>query len=84
MRELFALILLAASTTAFAQDNVSIDCAAFQKQPNGSYRVISPTTVKIGNSTMQLSNTTFGPHTLNIGGADLYEAISHKCPGTNT
>jgi hypothetical protein len=85
MRLTLATAILAASTAlAAAQDNTTIDCSAFQKQPNGSYYVGGSTTVKIGTATMTLSSMAVAPRSVSLGGIDLYDAIDRKCGGSPT
>jgi hypothetical protein len=85
MRLTLATAILTASTTlTVAQDNTTINCSAFQKQPNGSYYVGGSTTVKIGTASMTLSSMAVAPRSVSIGGADLYDAIDRKCGGSHT
>jgi hypothetical protein len=90
MRILLALgVLMTSAVLATAQDDVSVDCAAFQKQPDGAYRVIAPTIVKIGTSTLILSSSVI-PRDAKIGNAEVYDALDNKCaaaqqqPGQST
>jgi hypothetical protein len=79
MRTLLALgFLMTSAVLATAQDDVSVDCAAFQKQPDGAYRVIAPTIVKIGTSTLILSSSLI-PRDAKIGNAEVYDALDNKC-----
>jgi hypothetical protein len=82
MRTLLVFGLLAASIAySLAQDDVSIDCAAFQRQPDGTYRVISPTIVKLGSSIIILSTSVIGPQGTKAN-ADAYDVIESKCGAT--
>jgi hypothetical protein len=70
---------------SFAQDDVSIDCAAFQKQPDGTYRVVAPTIVKVGSSVTILSTSVIGPQSgsqSTKASAEVYDAIENKCGET--
>jgi|SRR5580693_6670865 hypothetical protein len=79
MRTLLALgFLMTSSVLATAQDDVAIDCAAFQKQPDGAYRVIAPTIVKMGTSTFIFSSSVIPPDG-KIGNAEVYAALDGKC-----
>jgi hypothetical protein len=73
--------LVALIAYSLAQDDVSIDCAAFQKQPDGTYRVIAPTIVKVGSSVTILSTSVIGPQSTKAN-AEVYDAIENKCGET--
>jgi hypothetical protein len=98
MRALIAFIVLMTSAVfATAQDDISINCAAFQKQPGGAYRVVAGTIVKIGRSTIILSVPTTAPPPgvkvglspsviapgTKIGNADVYGALENQCGGAH-
>jgi UDP-3-O-[3-hydroxymyristoyl] glucosamine N-acyltransferase len=65
------------------------------EQPDGTYRVIAPTIVKIGNSTIILSSAATEPGTkiglsssviapgTKIGNAEVYEALDSRCGRTH-
>jgi hypothetical protein len=86
MRALLVIAILAASTTLTAaqgtdQPKADIDCSAFQREPNGIYKVTKPTMVIIGQSRMGIGQSTIGPHGMMIGGVDLYEYLERNCKG---
>jgi hypothetical protein len=74
-----AVLLVSAVLASAQQDSIEIDCAAFEKQPDGAYRVISPTILKIGGSTRILSTSVIQPHGATMGSVDVYDAIETKC-----
>jgi len=67
---------------ALADDIVpnSIDCAAFARLPDGSWRVDGTTTFDAGAATaVTLSNKNIRPGTMDVGGADLFDVIEAEC-----
>ncbi len=79
---LSAASYLAAQTPTPLPEN-TINCASFQKLPNGSWFAATRTTFDIGNArAITLANQAVGPRFFNIGGADLYEVLERKCGGS--
>ena len=67
---------------ALADDIVpnSIDCTAFARLPDGSWRVDGTTTFDAGAATaVTLSNKNIRPRMMDVGGADLFDVIEAKC-----
>jgi len=62
----------------------TIDCAAFQKTPNGNWYVGSRTVFDVGSlKSVGLANYLVIPHDTNSSfrGVDLYEILERKCGG---
>jgi hypothetical protein len=62
----------------------TINCAAFQKTPNGNWYVGSRTTFDVGSfKSVSLSNYLVIPHDTNSSfrGVDLYDVLERKCGG---
>jgi hypothetical protein len=79
------LIAVLLPFAALAKDIVpnTIDCAAFAKQPDGSWQVDGTTTFDAGAATqVTLSNKTVSHRAMDVGGADLFDVIEAKCGAT--
>jgi hypothetical protein len=64
----------------------TIDCAAFQKTPNGNWYVGSRTTFDVGSlKSIRLGNYLVVPHDTNSSfhGIDLYDILERKCGGSH-
>ena len=64
----------------------TIDCAAFQKTPNGNWYVGSETIFDVGSlKSVRLGNYLVIPHDTNSSfrGIDLYDILERKCGGSH-
>ncbi len=58
----------------------TIDCRAFERLPDGNWRVGPPTTFDFGNiKGTILAHQTITPNFLNLGDLDLFDVIEQKC-----
>jgi hypothetical protein len=80
-RGLFAAIIalpLLAALPAYAQ-NTAAPCGAFQKQPDGKWKVVRPVNIQTDKGNAVVSpGTVIGPGTLVVG-ADVYAALQQSC-----
>jgi hypothetical protein len=77
---------LALAQTAKRLPPNTIDCAAFQKTPNGNWYVGSETIFDVGSlKSIRLGNYLVIPHDTNSGfrGIDLYDILERKCGGSH-
>jgi hypothetical protein len=83
---LAALMAFLLPLVALADDIVpnSIDCTAFARLPDGSWRVDGTTTFNAGAATaVTLSNKNIRPRMMDVGGADLFDVIETKCASSS-
>jgi TPR repeat protein len=76
-----ALIRLGEATAQEANQNVQMDCSAFQKGADGSWQLMRSTMIKIGTNSINL-NTSSGGITLRgplPGGMDVQDTINRQC-----
>jgi hypothetical protein len=76
---------LALARTAKELPPNTIDCAAFQKTPNGNWYVGSQTIFDVGSlKSIRLGNYLIIPHDTNSSfrGIDLYDILERKCSGS--
>ncbi len=58
----------------------TIDCGAFDRLPDGTWRVGPPTTFDFGTvKGTILAHETIMPHLLKLGDMDLFDVIEKKC-----
>jgi hypothetical protein len=77
----FGVLLVSTVVASAQQDDIEIDCAAFQKQPDATYRVIAPTILKVGGSTRILAPAVIQPRGATMGSVAIYDVIDTKCGG---
>ena len=77
-----SLIAVLLPFAALAEDIVpnTIECAAFTKLSDGSWQVVGTTTFDAGAATqMTLAHKNVRRHSIDVGGADLFDVIEAKC-----
>jgi len=78
----FSILIAFAASAALAEDLVpnTLNCAAFNKTPDGKWTAVQTITFDAGAvSGMTLSKGTgVGPHAINVN-VDLYDLIEAKC-----
>jgi hypothetical protein len=76
---ILAFALLAIPGTAFGQ---TIDCSAFRHEPDGSWQVIKPTSIKTENGVISLNTGRFHTNpnsSAKMAGVDVAAELDRQC-----
>lgn len=70
----------AAETVIKGPNGLSINCADFQKLPNGGWHSGPTATLSYPDRQGSFAENTFGEHGINIAGVDLAVFLNQTCP----